>query len=205
MVHVKCPRCSTVVEKVGDATPVCPTCGYGAPSQAAPVQAVSSPNDPWSGMSAPAQPQTTGSKPPTSGLAITALVLGLVGICVSFIPVIGLIGIPVALAAIITGGIGLSQIGKNPGLGGKGMAVAGLILGIISLLLAILITVGLFQFAKWFDEFCEENPDEPECQEDDGNATRGMNAAGLREPVSVGPSVDSLLVRNMALDALRLG
>jgi hypothetical protein len=59
----------------------------------------------------------------TSGAAITSLVCGLI-LCVPFVT---------GLVAIITGIIGIGQTGK-PGVKGRGMAMAGLILGIISLL-----------------------------------------------------------------------
>lgn len=56
----------------------------------------------------------------TSGWAVTSLVLG----CLSlFIPVVAPIG------AIITGAVGLSKT-RRPGVGGRGLAVAGLSLGV---------------------------------------------------------------------------
>ncbi len=59
-------------------------------------------------------------------MAITSLVLGIVSIplCFVFIP---------ALLAVIFGLIALNQIKGNPGQSGRGQAIAGLVLGGISL------------------------------------------------------------------------
>ncbi|BEL04695.1 hypothetical protein Q0Z83_028860 [Actinoplanes sichuanensis] len=65
---------------------------------------------------------------PTSGWATAALVLGIVGILTGWC----LAGIP-SLAAIITGHIGLAE--TNTGTrGGRGLAVAGLILGYLAVI-----------------------------------------------------------------------
>ena len=56
----------------------------------------------------------------TNGMAIAAMVLGIVGLCVPLC----------SLIALILGGLSLSQINKT-GAGGKGMAITGLVLGII--------------------------------------------------------------------------
>lgn len=63
----------------------------------------------------------------TSGLAITSLVLGIVGLCV---PLLG-------LAAIVFGAVGLSRT-KDPRVGGRGMAIAGLTLGCVGIVLSLL-------------------------------------------------------------------
>ena len=57
----------------------------------------------------------------TNGLAIASLILGICGICI--------IGI-CAPIALILGAVSLSQI-KKTGQGGKGMAITGIVLGII--------------------------------------------------------------------------
>lgn len=78
----------------------------------------------------------TPSAPKTSGLAITSLVFGILGGCCPAIS---------SLVAIICGHIALGSI-KNSGgaITGKGIAVAGLVLGYLTLFLAILfIALGL--------------------------------------------------------------
>jgi prepilin-type processing-associated H-X9-DG protein len=67
-------------------------------------------------------------RPANSGWATASLVLGIVSF---FIPVLG------SLAAIITGAVGIKKTGPGQA-GGRGMAVAGLSLGIASLALGAL-------------------------------------------------------------------
>jgi type II secretory pathway pseudopilin PulG len=70
------------------------------------------------------QPQTR------KGLAIASLVLGIVSI-----PTLGLLGVG-AITAIVLGAIALSRSKKDPAIyGGKGMAMAGIITSVASLLL----------------------------------------------------------------------
>jgi len=78
------------------------------------------------------------NKTKKSGMATTSFVLGLT----SFIPGIGIL---TGFLAIMLGSISLNQINKN-GLTGKGMAIAGIILGILGLLM-FLITVFSYIYA----------------------------------------------------------
>ncbi len=70
----------------------------------------------------------------TSGMATASLVLGIIGLFIN----------PLSILAIIFGGIGIAQTGRDATLKGRGMAVAGLILGIIVVLawIAIIIWAG---------------------------------------------------------------
>ena len=70
-----------------------------------------------------------------SGLAITSLVLGLV----SLFP---LFGFPAAILAIVFGIVSQKHI-KNGFAQGKGLAVAGLILGIVSSVISLLIIASM--------------------------------------------------------------
>ncbi|MBS1674917.1 MAG: DUF4190 domain-containing protein [Actinobacteria bacterium] len=59
----------------------------------------------------------------SNGLAIAALICGIVGlVVVPFLP---------SIAAVITGHMGLSQTKHDPALGGRGFAITGLVLGYI--------------------------------------------------------------------------
>ncbi|WP_309102684.1 DUF4190 domain-containing protein [Microbacterium sp.] len=86
---------------------------------------------------------------PTSGLAITALVCGLAGLILSWLifPVLA------SVAAVITGHMALGQTKKDPALGGRGMALAGLILGYavvgIILLMIVLSLVSMVIFGAF--------------------------------------------------------
>ena len=69
-------------------------------------------------------------------MSIASLVLGLVGLplCFIFIP---------SLLAVIFGFVGLSQIKNEPPQKGRGMAIAGIILGVAMLALwALLLSLG---------------------------------------------------------------
>ena len=79
-------------------------------------------------------PAVTGSNAKTSGLAITSLVLGILGLVL----LLGCIGVLFAIPAVICGHIAHSRIKRSAGtLAGGGMAVAGLITGYISIALGI--------------------------------------------------------------------
>jgi hypothetical protein len=71
----------------------------------------------------------------TSGLAVASLVLGLLAICtiwLVWIPFIGWFSLAPAILAVIFGGIAMHRIGRDPSLGGKGLAVTGFVLGLIT-------------------------------------------------------------------------
>lgn len=79
----------------------------------------------------------------TNGFAITSFVLSLVGLCGIFTYGIGGIG---SILAVIFGHIAISQINRSSGtLGGKGLAIAGLVMGYIGLAgVVIVIAVIIF-------------------------------------------------------------
>ncbi|MFD3451218.1 DUF4190 domain-containing protein [Streptomyces sp. NPDC058691] len=87
----------------------------------------------------PSYPQVTpAARPPLNGLAVAALVFGLV--CV--VPVVG----------IVLGSIALTQIGRT-GERGKGMAVTGLVLSTVStLVFAVVLVSGVAAFTKGFSD-----------------------------------------------------
>jgi hypothetical protein len=71
---------------------------------------------------------------PTSGLAIASMICGIAGYFTCYF--VGLVGIP----AVICGHMALNRINTSPyPMGGRGMAISGLILGY----LGILITLGI--------------------------------------------------------------
>ncbi len=65
--------------------------------------------------------------PPSNGMAVAGLVLGILGL---LIPVLGIL-------ALIFGAVGLGK--ANQGASGKGMAVAGLVLGIVGTLVTLVV------------------------------------------------------------------
>ena len=74
-----------------------------------------------------------------NGTAIAGMVMGILSI-LSLYPILGF---PCNIAGIITSSIALKQIKRNPGQGGRGMAIAGLVCSIISTSIALLIVAVL--------------------------------------------------------------
>lgn len=79
----------------------------------------------------------------TSGMSVSSMVLGIVGIVFVWAPFLGVI---CAILGIIFGGIGISQTKKNPNLTGRGMAIAGLVCGIIGIAVWVIViaAIGIF-------------------------------------------------------------
>jgi hypothetical protein len=63
-------------------------------------------------------------------MAIAALVLGIVGLILSLVPCLGMYALPLTLIAIILGAMGMKKVP------GKGMAIAGLICGVLGTAIA---------------------------------------------------------------------
>lgn len=94
----------------------------------------------------PVYQQPVYAKPPSNGMAVTSLVLGIVAIVIgiwTLIPIIGIvfafISFLPALLAVIFGHVGLKTYNQN-GIG-KGQAMTGLILGYITLGIIVLVTM----------------------------------------------------------------
>jgi uncharacterized membrane protein YvbJ len=117
-----CPKCG---EENPDDAKFCTKCGAALVQTKAPAKA-------------PA-PVATGER--TSGMAVAALVMGILGFLF-----FGLLSI----LAIIFGAIGINQTNKDPNVKGKGMAVAGLVLGIIGIVGGV---IWLIVMAVWSTSF----------------------------------------------------
>ncbi|GFH42293.1 hypothetical protein Hs30E_08440 [Lactococcus hodotermopsidis] len=91
----------------------------------------------------PTEPFIT-SEPPktTNSLAITALVLGIVGILGSWIPIFNIGSIVMAILALIFGIITLSKATRENI--GKGFPITGIVLGGLTLIIAILMNIFFF-------------------------------------------------------------
>lgn len=102
--------------------------------------------------------QAYGGPPPgagpgqTNGLAIGALVVGIIALLSAFIPFVGIFAIVPGLVALVLGIIGLRKAGQLGS--GRGMAIAGTVLGVLAILGAIawiVFTVFLSQAAEGID------------------------------------------------------
>lgn len=103
------------------AAPAAP--GYGAPSYGQPY--------------APPYPVPLKS----NGLAITALICGIAGVVLFWLAYI-VLPFLAAVTAIITGHLALGRIKRDPALGGKGIALTGVILGYVGAVLNLVIGIG---------------------------------------------------------------
>jgi len=112
-----CPQCGA---QNADGAKFCASCGAGLTAPARAREA-----------------KTVVTKERTSGLAIAALIMGILGI---------------SLLAIIFGAIAMSQTSKDPNLKGRGMAVAGLVLGILGMVAVVfwIIAAAVWSAGFWW-------------------------------------------------------
>lgn len=100
--------------------------------------------------------------PQSNGLAIAALILGIIALLGSLVPIVGWFMWPFALAAIGLGLAGMSRAGKIDGTG-KGMALGGLITGVLAVVAAIAWTVILVVAADDVDNDINSDPSDGVC------------------------------------------
>ncbi|MBB4826196.1 Sec-independent protein secretion pathway component TatC [Sporosarcina luteola] len=85
---------------------------------------------------------TIHQRPESNGLAIAALVLGIIGVVLNFIIIIPYF---LSILAIIFGSVGLKKTY------GRGMAIAGIILGSVGLLMKICFWILIFMLGSMSD------------------------------------------------------
>ncbi|MDF7640825.1 DUF5067 domain-containing protein [Bifidobacterium sp. ESL0784] len=86
------------------------------------------------------QQQPMGQMPKRPGMALAALILGIVAIVMFWIPIVGII---CGIAALVIGIMSMRKIKANR-LPGKGMSVAGLVTGIIGIVLSLVMFIASF-------------------------------------------------------------
>jgi hypothetical protein len=104
--------------------------GYGPPP------GYSQPVYPQSGYAPPVQ-VVMQAGPKTNGLAVTGMIVGIVGLVLFFTGYLGLI---LCVLGIVFGGIGLYQVNQAPqqySPASRGMAITGLVLGVVGIGIAI--------------------------------------------------------------------
>jgi len=120
-----------------------PPPGYGPPPGPPPSY------PPQPGAYAPSPPYQSGYPSPpqsrTNGLAIGSLVASILAFPLAFL--CGIFGVIAAIVGVVLGIVAINQI-KQSDEGGRGLAVAGIIVGAVTLLLAvILVLVGIGWYA----------------------------------------------------------
>ncbi|MDO8149130.1 MULTISPECIES: DUF4190 domain-containing protein [unclassified Isoptericola] len=101
---------------------------------------------PYAAQGAPAAPYAGGTPTqgpaPSRGLAIAALVLGILAVLGSWIPVLNIGAIVLAIIGIVLGIMALVQA-KRGTAAGRGMALFGTVLSVVAIILAIVVNVFL--------------------------------------------------------------
>lgn len=104
------------------------------------------------GYYAPPQPPYGHANPsPANGLGIAAMVVGIVGLALFWIPIVGLV---LSIVAIPLAVVGMRRtMGISPTATNKGMAITGLVTGIIGLALSAVWTIAVFSAADDTDDY----------------------------------------------------
>ena len=91
----------------------------------------------------PVPPPMQGYQPkPSAALAITALVLGILGVLGSWVPLLGILSGVLALIGLIVGIVALIKV-KRGTAGGKGIAIAGVMLNVLAIIVVTIVTIVL--------------------------------------------------------------
>lgn len=122
----------------------------------------------WSDQRRPAQASTATSAP-SNGLAVTALVCGIVGAVLGVLPFTFFVGWILGIIAIVFGVLGRRRFDRDPAVGRKGMATAGIVLGfftvivcLVWLMLFIAVIGGTADIVDRVD-YCLDHPDARRC------------------------------------------
>lgn len=145
---------------VPSSVPAPPPALGAAPSPYAPGQNPSYPAYGAPGYGAPAYSAPAYAAPrPASGLAVTSLVCGIAGVVFGSFLFWLVLPFFASIVAIITGHLALRRTKTDPGIGGRGMAFAGLIMGyamvaiqlvVLAILLFTFVFVGAFSLPFLF-------------------------------------------------------
>jgi hypothetical protein len=112
------------------------------------------------------QPAASGN----NGIAIAALIIGIISLLIAWIPFLGLLGGIGGVVALILGFMGRKRA-NDPGTGGSGAAITGIVTGILALILTIVVHIAVFTFGSTFvgsfetyEECIEAGGTDEECQ-----------------------------------------
>jgi hypothetical protein len=85
---------------------------------------------------APNPPQQAPEKP-SNGLGLAGFVVGLIGLLLSFIPLIGMVAWPLVILGIVFSAVGIAKASKGRATN-KGLSIAGLVVSVIGLIVCIM-------------------------------------------------------------------
>jgi hypothetical protein len=125
---------------------------YGQQGQGDPGYGQQAYGQPGYGQPGYGQPQRS----PRNGLGVAALVLGILSILLGWIPFISVVALLLAIAAIVCGIIGRKRANRGEATNG-GVALGGIITGVLGFLLAGAVTVLLGLGAALFGECADPN------------------------------------------------
>lgn len=115
---------------------------------------------PWEG------PTSATPRQQSNGVAIAALVCGILALLLSWIPVVNVLALVLGIVAVISGVVGIRRANR-PGVGQKGLAIGGLVTGALGALLSAAILLAFAsvvtdpQFREPFERILEgEDPQE---------------------------------------------
>jgi hypothetical protein len=80
---------------------------------------------------------------PTNGAGVTGGVLGIIAVVLSFVPFIDFIAVVLGVLAIIFGAVGVGRANRMGGIG-KGMAITGVVCGIVALVISLLFLIAVY-------------------------------------------------------------
>jgi hypothetical protein len=109
---------------------------------------------------APGQQQVVYVERAGNGLAIAALVTGIVGLVLGFIPILFFIAWGLGITAFILGLVARRRAVRKPEVGRKGMATAGIVLGVLAFGMGI---VGLAVLDDIFSDTTDELDRAADC------------------------------------------
>jgi len=81
----------------------------------------------------------------SNGVGTAAGVLGIITAVLMFVPVINYLSVLLGIMATIFGGVGIRKANRIPGTP-KGMAVTGLVLGIIGIVISLIFIIGVYAY-----------------------------------------------------------
>jgi hypothetical protein len=143
-----------------------------------------------------APPPPAGAPPPSgganNGIAIAAMVCGIVAVTTAWIPFLGIVGL---IAGIVALALGIPALSRSRATGRRrGPAIAGIVTGAIGIVLGVLgivLTVALYRAVERFDDPGPVRASLTDCREDGGD----LVAEGQLENLSSTTRDYSVLVR----------